>query len=66
MPQGLMAGWLADEILLSLEIFKIICITLRGQIKGPSRNTTEMYIWKEGYNSNVSWESYAHDWWINL
>ena len=27
-----------------------VCITLRGQIKGPSRDTTEMYPWNEGYN----------------
>ena len=44
----------------------IICIALCGQIKGPSRHTTEMYSWKEGYNWNVSQESYVHDWWINL
>ena len=43
-----------------------ICTTLRGQIKGKSRDTTKIYPWKEGYIWKVSWESYANNWWITL
>ena len=42
------------------------CITLCGWIKGQSRDTAKTYPWKLGYNWNASWESYAHNWWINL
>ena len=42
------------------------CTTLCGRIKEKSRDTSKILPWKQGNIWNVSRESYAHNWWMNL
>ena len=71
---------LNEEVSLLASFLYVIDASLcMGESKGKEGYKTETYHfawadqrekqgynWKEGYNSNISQESYAHNWWINL